>query len=224
MLLISGANINEMRDRVVKLKRIRCYILCAVACLLVGCANTQTEIAVEGLYCSVENVPSINEFPGTRYEDDDLHFAEIESATYIYDGKELYIEPNDPRLIRLLNFLAYSDKKGLSSLQQGYLDEEQINDLRLSEFPQLEVRFDCAENEKQTSLSRTFKILVCGDSYLRYSNTCSTDYSVMVERYWPYGELVMSMVVEEKLPMNVLSYEGWGTGYWIDLLKYAGFP
>lgn len=205
-------------------KMIRLCILWVAVCLLGACAHAQSEMPSDGLYCSVENVPSIHEFAGTQYEDFDSHFAQIESAAYIYDGKEIHIEPNDSRLIRLLNFLAYSDKKCLSSLQQGYLDEEQIDALRLSEFPRLEVSFHCAEGETQDSLSRTFKILVCGDSYLRYSYTSSADASVVVERYWPYGELVMSMVLEEKLPMNVLSYEGWGTGYWIDLLKYAGFP
>lgn len=204
-------------------KRVLC-IICVLACCLCGCAKKQENYLREGLYCNVPNVPRIEKFSGKAYEKYEYHFSPVESAVYVYNGTEIAIEADDPRLIRLLNFLAYSDEKDLSWWLQGYEYEDEINVFLASDVPRLEVNFIEEPLTFGSALEKTPKIIICGDTFLLYTREPGPDGTERADRRWPYAELYMKWADKEKVDeRNRLSSKRWGTDCWIDLLVYAGF-
>lgn len=180
-----------------------------------------------GLYRNVPNVPRIEDFSGEVYEKYVFHFPPVESAVYVYNGTELAIEPDDPRLVRLLNFLAYSENKYLSCWTRGYVNESEMNGFLASDDPRLEVSFYEPEplklNRGRCTQEDTPKIIICGDNYLLYCRESDPDGTERIERWWPYGSLYEDWAVKRVDRNCRLLYEGWGDSCWIDLLVYAGF-
>jgi len=166
-------------------------------------------------------LPAIESFSGTVYEEYEFHFSPIKSAVLHVNGSKAVIKPDDPRLLRLLNFLAFSAEKELSTLRQGYVMEEEIDDYLSSNEAMLEVTFSLGEASGTNILSNTPKIVVCGDSYILFVDPEIANNGIQgihAERHWPYAVLVPVTQWEEKL-----SYNGWGSGYWMDILEYCGF-
>ena len=195
-------------------------LLCMLVCFLNACDESETT-PVPGLRYEVAGVPRIDSFSGEKMESEDP-FPSVETAVYIDGSTEQRIEPNDPRLIRLLNFLLYSKDMGLSAWAQGYLDEQEISELQIPNFCRLEVTFSAPSTGASVN-ERTWKIIIFGDGYLQYSHGGPTPDWEAVEHYCPYVSLVMDLVAKNELPKEAISTFGLGTDYWIDLVKYAGF-
>ena len=126
---------------------------------------------------------------------------------------------------RLLNFIAYSEDQALGSWQQGYVREEDISQFLSTTAPMLEVTFCKDESTENSTLNKTPKIIICGDSCLLFSDAdipWVEDGEQIADRLWPYAELILSEIKGDGY-QGVVSYDGWGNGYWIDLLAYAGF-
>ena len=204
-----------------RMMRLCSFALCLLLC---GCAKNDSP---QGLKYDVANFPAWEDFSDTRYESYADEFAEIETVIYKYNGTAKSIEANDPRVIRLLNFLAYSNKNMLSTWEQGYVSQERVEAYMGADSPMLEITFEKDETFDPDVYADLQKIVICGDSYLRFSkiraDTESANDDMRVERYFPYGELIMSYSTEEHEYKNLLSYDGWGSGDWIDLPEYAGF-
>lgn len=53
-------------------------------------------------------LPDINSFSSTEYDQTAYMFPRIKSAVFVHDGICETLNPEDPRLIRLLNSLSFS--------------------------------------------------------------------------------------------------------------------
>lgn len=203
----------------------RCYffvLMLIMGCFALGaCTNVQKALP-NGMNFPVKGVPSIETFSGSNLEEYEFHFSPIKYAVYHHDMVEEMISADDSRLIRLLNFLAYSMTNDLSIWRQSYVQEDEIMVYFQSDEPMLEVYFQTGQNNSNNAHLNCPRVVICGDSYLLFldekvAGDQNAD-NLCAERYWPYGELVLAMDAE-----NMISFDGWGTGCWIDLLTYAGF-
>ena len=108
----------------------------------------------------------------------------VESAILYQNGTQHEISPDDPRLIFVINFLAYSGTTRQDSYTQGTIDEEKVARYYSSEVPMLEITFTVDPNNTDYGLRRVPKILVGGDSFL-YMNSADSRAVVV----WPYAVL-----------------------------------
>lgn len=192
-----------------------------VSLIFVGCHDSNGKDLPNGLYYNVKQLPDINSFSSTEYEAYRFQFSPVESAIFRCGDTEYPISPNDPRLIQLLNFLAYSEEKMFSTWLQGHVTKSEQAEMLSNEAPMLEINFRVQEDHKGYVHANALKAIICGDSYLLYTDSHIKDNpeyaDYLVDRYWPYGSLIV------ELNIDMLSYDGWGAGYWIDLVTYAGF-
>lgn len=188
---------------------------------LSGCAHRKPDLP-QGLIIDIPEIPSIDIFSNEEYQFE-CSFADVDAALYRENGEEIEIAKDDPRIIRLLNFVIYSKESGLSTLQQGYLKQDTIDKFLSCNYPMLEIIFSTEESAEKNSHPLPQKIVVCGDSYLLYVDSYVSASNIVVERWWPYGELVHSRIYEGTLDSSVISFDGWGNEYWLDILVYCGF-
>ncbi len=210
-----------------KKKRFAVVFIILIPWLLCSCNNSKEDCRPKGLKYDVPGVPSIEEFSGTHYEDYECIFPPVSSAVYRNGNTEETIQPNDARLIRLLNSIAYSQEKQLTAMIQGYLEDGEIIELLSSDEPMLEINFLKPEHPVNSSICTTSQIVICGDSFLLILGENPDWYAGdrLAERYWPYASVVSdTMDIEnEQMRDDILSHNGWGDDYWIDLLEYSGF-
>lgn len=149
--------------------------------------------------------------PKSGYED---RFPSVESATLYADGQAQTIAADDPRLVRVLNFLDFAADEMLDEYTQGVVYGETISACYTSGAAVLEVVF-AVENDGDCP-----KILVSGDSYLLFMDPASYPYAATVgdcaERHWPYRSLAPKGA-------NTSGTGDWGGDYWLDILEYCGF-
>ena len=154
--------------------------------------------------CSSDPVKSLN-IPETGYAD---RFAPVVSAQLYADGVPQPIEPDDPRLLQVLNFLGYSAETLQSVYTQGVLTKEEVEVCYASGATMLEVTF-ASDPKDRTDFHYSPKILVCCDSFLLFMRDGET-----AEWHRPYAQ---------NLSEEALKNPKWGTAAWIDILDYFGF-
>ena len=200
-----------------------------VAVLMFGCNNiansgnfTETTITeVTSTETSMENtLPDIKIFSETEYENYKTHFSPVKSASYRCNGTVEEISADDPRLLRLLNFIAYSSENLMDVWRQGYVLEDEINGCLSTVYPMLEINFYNDNGRSGSVIGDTPKIVVCGDSYLAFVDSKLENNGiegVFAEQYWPYGEFASNP------DKTNFSTDGWGAKSWLNILEYAGF-
>lgn len=148
------------------------------------------------------------------------YFSPVEKAVLYEDGVAKQIETDDPRLIRLLNLLAYARETMQYSCLQGYVYEEDTKSYYASNAKMIEISF-LIDDESDHSIHRdTPKILVCGDSYLLFVDPNTMQDGITethAERHWPFNNLAPDGANRSSTHME------WGNDYWLDLLQYCGF-
>ena len=154
--------------------------------------------------CSSDPVKSLN-IPETGDAD---RFAPVVSAQLYADGVPQPIEPDDPRLLQVLNFLGYSAETLQSVYTQGVLTKEEVEVCYASGATMLEVTFD-ADPDDLTDFHYSPKILVCGDSFLLFMKS-----GVTAEWHRPFPQYL-----SEEAKRN----PSWGDSAGIDILAYCGF-
>lgn len=204
-----------------------CVLMIAV--LMFGCNNNAdsgnptgtTTTGITTTETPIENtLPDITMFSETEYENYKTHFSPVKSASYRCNGTVEEISADDPRLLRLLNFLAYSSENSMDVWTQGYVSEDEINSCLSTDYPMLEINFYNEKGRSGSAIGDTPKIVVCGDSYLAFVDPALANNGiegVFAEQYWPYGELVTSTNGTD------FRIENWGLKYWLNILEYAGF-
>lgn len=145
------------------------------------------------------------DIPETGYED---YFSPVISAQLYVDGVAQPIEPDDPRVLRVLNFLGYAAETRQYIHTQGVLTEEEVNECYASGATMLEVTF-AEDPEDLSDFHYSPKILVCGDSFLLFMKS-----GVTAERHRPFSQY---------LSEEARQYPSWGGDSWIDILEYCGF-
>ena len=203
----------------------------AIVCVLVICFFSSQKAFTNlpaGLKYDVGALPSIADFSTTSYEDYKYYFSPVSTAVLKKDGGEAVIPPDDPRLISLLNFIAYSYSERMIVMEQSYILEDEILSYLSCEDPMLEITFAVSTESENNTLNKTPRVVICGDSFLAFMDTDSPSWvlgdGLFAERFWPYGTLVYDLLGDIYNPkQEIISFEGWGCGYWIDLLEYSGF-
>ena len=183
-----------------------------------------------GLYYDV-SVPRIEDFSGTEYYCDPsfdyYEFSPLKSAVYKHDGIEENISVDDPRLIRLLNFLTHGFCIRKHFERQGIIPEEELKCYLRSESPMLEIEFDFDTDEidwfkypeKMLISGNTFIMVIPPEDSVYYNEWIATEYIA-------YESLIYDELDEGVRhyfnPGDVMSWE-YPERYWLDLIKYAGF-
>lgn len=153
--------------------------------------------------------------PESGYEG---RFAPVASATLYADGQSQEIDADDPRLVRLLSFLAFAADEMLDSYTQGVVYQDNIDACYASGMTVLEVVF-AVDDVNDHSLLDCPKILVSGDSYLLFLDPAFYPLEAegdFAERHWPYQSLAPERAAQSGV-------SDWGGEYWLDILQYCGF-
>ena len=190
--------------------------LLIVFTILLGCESRSN--APAGLREPVDGLPSIETFSGTKLEDYTYQFVAVERAVYSHDGTEEEISSGDQRLLRLLNFIAYSENNSFSWWRQGYIQDAEIN-RKYGNSPRLIVYFQSNRNT-QKPLQDSYKIVVSRSAVLFYRDDS------YIEECWPYLDLYHQLVVTGSITgaqFNAEISEGQEGEPWLDLLGFSGF-
>lgn len=167
-------------------------------------------------------VPPVGTFSADQYQEFSYSFLPIVSATLYNNGKAESIEPDDPRLVRFVNALMYSQSEGLYWIRQGYVKESEIITMTETENKRLEIEFQSWNGENSQTHNDTPKLIVFSDYYLQLMNRregggYEWSQEPIAEQIWPYKSLW------EKANEDGLIAEGWPWIRWFDLFEYAGF-
>lgn len=202
----------------------RCLLTILLVCailmsLLTGCTKKLS-------------TPDISQFSGTEYEthgegQDKYSFLPVESATFLHDGKEEVIDPSDPRLIRLLNSLAYSYAMSYTSYLQGVVEEPELSTYTESDVPMLDITFSTANAPNRSDdFCMSYRAVISSNCYLLYLNpekTFATADAPLAYQHWPYQEVLVSQYPKNSSEALAIINSAWGDNQWIDMLAYAGF-
>lgn len=173
-----------------------------------------------GLAYPIKGVPGIESFSDSEDESLRIHFPPIESAQLQTEEGVRELSVEDPRLIRLVNFLDGSVfDMSLTVWRQGYVDAAAMQSIDEAKRPLLKVRFK--QWEDNSGRESTSEIWVYSDCCLLMVDSNRPGYSwatqPLAEQAFPYKALFMAAKRSGAIADNV-SDEGW-----LDLLAYAGF-
>lgn len=165
-------------------------------------------------------LPKITDFSEVEYENYETHFSPVKSAFYRYSDIDEIIANDDPRLLQLLNFIAYSSENTLDVWRQGYVLEDELNNYMSADYPMLEITFFNERGHSGSVIGDTPKIVICGDYYLAFADPTIKNNGmngVFAEQVFPYGELAtdnnFTDVSTNRLDSNC----------WLNILEYTGF-
>jgi len=178
-------------------------------------------ICPTGMRHAIPGIPGIRWFSGTKYGNYTYTLPPVQTATYYHDGQTEVVAPDDPRLIRMLNFILYSFSNSLDVYETRYCEEEEIAEYLAYDAPYIEVTF-CEpeqETEPDKKILSTRKIMIRGDCWMQYRE--HYDLGTVGVRRWPYGERVWD--TQEDLHTYMSGGELWDNTYWIDIPAYCGF-
>ena len=205
-----------------KIKKI--FLLFLIAILMAGCQNTNnpeesplidpTTVPATTTDTNESTVPAIDTFSGTEFRIEKLYGSKIVSATLHQGGHTAEIAPDDPRLIRLLNLLTFSDDQGLTPWLQGLIEDAEIQERLSSDAVMLDIIMQPG-SERGTFLEKAKRIVVCEERYMIIYDGHVYYEGLVAEEFYPFGDSV--------LEDDTAYGEEWGQAGWIDLLEYSGF-
>lgn len=196
------------------------FLVCAMLMsLLTGCTKKLS-------------IPDISQFSGTEYETHGegqgrYTFLPVESAVFRHDGKEEVIDSADPRLIQLLNSLAYSYAMGYTPYRQGVVEEPELSTYTESDVPMLDITFSTANaSDRNDDFTKSYRAVISSNCYLLYldpEKTFATADAPLAYQHWPYQEVLVSQYPKNSSEALAIINSAWGENQWIDMLAYAGF-
>ena len=197
-------------------------VLLIAALYLCGCRSNNDPINAETsnsapVVETTEPIPDIESFSGEHYENFEYQFSEVVSAYYVSDGNKTEINKDDPRIIRLLNFIAKSHNDLTEVYETRGIDTELIQSLWLDDpSPMLEINFAGSDNNNDDLLRRTFQLLIRGSGVIYICHNGLTELygesGIYGEQRWPYLDCVCDWSEYQNAEKP-----------WLDLLAIAGF-
>ena len=156
---------------------------------------------------NVPNLPDYDTFASSGTS----HYGDVASAQIKVGKVTQEIAPNDPRLIRLLNFVAPTDG---AAVQWGYASADEINTINRMATSILKVKL--ADNKSY------HEVWIYGDTVLRFSNPDGADAEsardIRSQPMWPYVYFAFNAGIERSSVTLDPTRD-----IWIDFLQYAGF-
>ena len=167
-------------------------------------------------------VPPIDTFSSIEYESYKYQFSSVDKAVLKLNGAEHPISADDPRLIRLLNVIAYSFSEMSDCLLQHYIEGEELKQCLSADAPMLEITF--LNDGTGSGLEDVPRIVICKGSYLKFiadkdKPTGITD--SLAEMRFPFAAMAEKVIYEQHAELSVSGE--WGAETFIDLIEYAGF-
>ena len=171
-------------------------------------------------------VPDIQTFSGSDYEAFEFHFPPVDYALFYHDDTVDTISPEDPKLIRLLNFIAFSSSNSLSWVRQGYIPEDEMV-RHYDHWSRIEVFFRSVSPSEDEGLAEdphvilTPRIIIAKNVVFEYASN-NTD----IDEYWPYLAIYWSKAENGEISKEAFENEMYGETIeapWIDLIKLSGF-
>lgn len=181
------------------MKKLCCVIMtiCALVSLLAGCASKDPLAKLD--------------IPDDCYTE---YFSPVEGAVLYANGTTQQIASDDPRLIRVLNFIAYSQMYEPGAWTKGCVGEETINKCYASTMATLEINF-AVDTENPTQGHKGWEwIIVCGSTFLEPMPDGHTYEGRNAVVHWPYSELA---------PEGTKNDMEWEEEPWLNILTYCGF-
>ena len=167
-------------------------------------------------------VPPIDTFSSNKYEPYKYQFSSVDKAVLKLNGAEHPISADDPRLIRLLNAIAYSMSEMSDQLLHHYIEGEELQQCLSIDAPMLEITF--RNDGTGSGLKDVPCIIVCEGSYLKFIADEDKPTGVtapLAEMRFPFAEIVAKAIYEQQAELSIS--EEWGAKSFIDLIEYAGF-
>lgn len=162
-------------------------------------------------------IPAIECFSGTELELEKLYGCKILSATMKYAENEMEISVDDPRLIRLLNLLFYSEKQRTTWMLQGLILDAEIQDRLAVSEPTLDITMQ-PSSEPDGFLSKSSRIVICKEMFMIIYEGHLYYEGLVAEEFYPFHGLIpYEMLDDPRLDSK------WGEDGWINLLEHAGF-
>ena len=155
-------------------------------------------------------IPSASDFSDEKLEARLNPIVRLKSATLYKNGTVTEFAPDDPKIIRLINFISYPDADMLISefLYIGFWDDEYIAKKRTESFRmEIEVEND---NEYGNHMYYSFQseqfetLVIFGNEVLEYSSEVDNSSWLRdhdgctrcAESYWPYSEFGYFNILE----------------------------
>ena len=194
-----------------KRKKIICACLVMVICLALCVCLVKVFLPV-GLYFPVKGFPRIEEFSGTEYEEACDSFPAASHAILYTEERQFQIAGDDPRLIRLLNAIGYSNNENLSGHRYCEIHESTIEEFKATAY--LEVHFP-EPVQFGNELSNITVLIAQKEYMILYTDVVVVD-SIVGNVY--SGDIIRPyMALLTGIFWRVDNFE------WFDLLAYAGF-
>ena len=189
-------------------RKTACLLLALLLLVLSGCGEKPTA----GPY----GLPKLESFSDEQYEEYALVFPPVVSATYRCGGQETEIEVNDPRVVRLLNFIAYSWERELTYYRHGYVENDELMQILNKDIPMLKIVFDNEPfQSEEDCVANVPEILILEDIFLLYPyhDYENNPEESWAEEYYPYGALVVDAYMEGSVDsieqgFSILEYTG----------------
>lgn len=208
-----------------KRKLVFFFLVILIISNVYGCSwqEEKSSLPETGMRLAVKGMPKVGEFSGESLEAFEDQFPPVSYATYYHNGTEEDIPANDPRLITLLNLIAYSKNEHTNAMMQGYLEDDEVKMLLSNAAAHLEVVFLPTDSASDI-LAQTQILQVCGASCLHYINVKGNGQQIQPE--YPYMSLLLEMVENGEIAEQILLQESDLHNQetpWLDLLEYSGF-
>lgn len=162
-----------------------------------------------------DNLPVFSDFSGSVIDDSSLTFPTPQGAVLSVNGKTEEISPSDPRLIRLLNYILFSENEQLSGVTTGLLSEEDIQAYYDKCSVWLEVSFPA--NENRCFVPNLSEMVIFPNVYLLFGSQANT--GAYVEEHFPYAALLQDWAEQhnEHVPEMINNIEE----PWMNMLQIA---
>lgn len=198
-----------------KKKILICFFLMVCLC---GCVAEQD--AGENEY----GLPEITDFSEYEIEDFERSFPAPDRAVLSVDGETVEIAGTDPRLIRLLNYILYSENDQSDVLVTELKSEKQVQVYYDNSPAWLHVYFGKAE--KTDFVPNLTELLIVADRYLLFGS--NDHYAFYVEEHYPYGMNLWNWAEKNQVDSRPFFYNLDHPEYdlehpWINLLQISGF-
>lgn len=189
-------------------RKIACLLLILILIALSGCGEKPTTGPC--------GLPKLESFSGEQYEEYALVFPPVVSVTYRYGGQETEIAADDPRVVRLLNFIAYSWERELTHYRHGYVENDEFLQILNKDIPMLKIVFDNEPfQSEEDGVANVPEILILEYTFLLYPyhDYENSPEESWAEEYYPYGALIVDAYMEGRVDsieqgFNILEYTG----------------
>ncbi len=173
--------------------------------------------------CAMEDtgiLPPLQDFSSEEYQIYAEMFPPVQAATFRAKGSEEMVSPEDPRLIQLINLLAFSWAWEFDAYSQDPILDAGITQTLAMDLPVLEITFQVgAVPPEGVSYFSAKQMVVCANAYLLIGNEQDICEQYNTSRYadlrFPYCQQVSVHADASQMY--------WGNAQWIDMLKEVGF-